>query len=522
MNIERVASSTQDDQLISLINSLTKAEKRNFKLYVNRLQSKSDVKFVQLFDVVDKLDRWDDQIILKKTPSISKAQLANLKRHLYKQILISLRLIHIQKNVDIQIREQIDFARILYGKGLYIQSLKLLDRIRQIAEENHQDILLLAIIEFQKVIEERHITRSRQTENKVEGLIESSYERSKIIHNSSKLTNLKIEIHGIYIQYGHVKNEKDVFIIKEMFRKRLRKIKLDGLTFFEKVYLHQCYVWYYYMILDFEKCLVDAQKWITLFEENPSMKKEEPDLYMRGGHYLLTCLFNLRSVKEYERTLKVFEKFGEENKGNLKTVSQIIHFLYFSMAKLDQHYLNGNFKQGIECVSTILKKIQKFRHHLDIHRILVFYYKISFQYFGNEDYDTMIDYANAIINMEVGHLREDIQGYARLIQLIGHYELKNFELLDYLAPSTYRFLEKMKELNEVQKATLTFLKKLIKDRDIGHRELFIDFRAILLQLSEDPHSKRALLYLDLMPWVESKIQKKSVRSVIRASLKKGG
>jgi len=519
MKIYHVVATTPEDQLISLINSLTKAEKRNFKLYVNRLQSKSDIKFVLLFDVVDKLDQWDDSIVLKKIPSITKAQLANLKRHLYKQILISLRLIHIQKNIDIQIREQIDFARILYGKGLYIQSLKILDRIRPIATDNHQDLLLLEILEFQKVIEERHITRSRQTENKVEELIESSYERSKIIHNSSKLTNLKIEIHGFYIQYGHVKNEKDVILVKEMFRKRLRQIKLEGLTFFEKVYLHQCYVWYYYIMLDFEKCLSDAQKWVNIFEEHPTMKKEEPDLYMRGGHYWLTCLFNLKRVKEFERGLKIFVKFGADHEKEMKLVSKIIHFLYFSMAKLDKHYLEGNFKEGIEYVPTILKKIKAFRHHLDPHRILVFYYKIAFQYFGNEDYDTMIDYTNAIINMEVGQLREDLQGYARLIQLIGHYELANFELLDYLAPSTYRFLEKMKELNEVQKATLTFLKQLIKARNIGHRELFIEFRTTLHQLAKDPHSKRALLYLDLIPWVESKVQKKSIRSVVRASLK---
>ena len=520
MKNNHIIPTSQDDQLISLINSLTKAEKRNFKLYVNRLQSKSDVKFVQLFDVVDKLKKWDEIIILKKLPSIKKSQLANLKRHLYKQILISLRLIHIQKNVDIEIREQIDFARILYGKGLYIQSLKLLDRIGQIAMENNQDLLHLEILEFQKVIEERHITRSRQTANKVESLIEASYQRSKVIQNSSKLTNLKIEIHGFYIQYGHVKNEKDVFIVKELFRKRLREIKIEGLTFFERVYLHQCYVWYYYIMLDFEKCLSDAQKWVNIFEKNPLMKKEEPDLYMRGGHYLLTCLFNLKRLKEFERGLKIFQKFGEKNEGEMKVVSKIIHFLYFSMAKLDKHYLEGSFKEGIEFVPNILKKIDEFQLHLDPHRILVFYYKISFQYFGNEDYDTMIDYVNAIINMEVGQLREDLQGYARLIQLIGHYELKNFELLDYLAPSTYRFLEKMEELNEVQKATLTFLKKLIKDRNIGHRELFIEFRTTLHQLSKDPHSRRALLYLDLIPWVESKIQKKSIRSVVRASLKK--
>mgnify|MGYP000751539005 CR=1 FL=1 len=38
------------------------------------------------------------------------------------------------------------------------------------------------------------------------------------------------------------------------------------------------------------------------------------------------------------------------------------------------------------------------------------------------------------------------------------------------------------------------------------------------KLQKDPHSRRALLYLDLVPWVESKIQKKSIRAVIQKSL----
>ena len=109
---------------------------------------------------MDKLSCYDEEQILKKIPTIKKAQLSNQKRHLYKQLLISLRLIHIQKNIDIQIREQLDFAKILYNKGLYQQSLKLLERVKSIAFENHQDIQHLEIIEFEKLIESRHTTRS--------------------------------------------------------------------------------------------------------------------------------------------------------------------------------------------------------------------------------------------------------------------------------------------------------------------------------------------------------------------------
>ena len=94
--------STHSDQTFTLIKSLTKAEKRNFKLYATRIQSKEELKFVQLFEVIDKISQYDEEVILKRLPDIKRRQLPNLKRHLYKQILSSLRLIHIQKNADIR------------------------------------------------------------------------------------------------------------------------------------------------------------------------------------------------------------------------------------------------------------------------------------------------------------------------------------------------------------------------------------------------------------------------------------
>ena len=66
----------------------------------------------------------------------AKVQLSNLKAHLYKQILVSLRLNPTLQNMRIQIREQIDFATILYQKGLYKQSLKLLEKAKAMALEN--------------------------------------------------------------------------------------------------------------------------------------------------------------------------------------------------------------------------------------------------------------------------------------------------------------------------------------------------------------------------------------------------
>ena len=58
--------SAKNDQLINLINSLTKAEKRNFKLFVKRLQSNQNVMFVRLFDILERMTDYNDSKVLSK------------------------------------------------------------------------------------------------------------------------------------------------------------------------------------------------------------------------------------------------------------------------------------------------------------------------------------------------------------------------------------------------------------------------------------------------------------------------
>src|SRR5881628_738345 len=111
------------DALFQLIHSLQKSEKRNFKLYVKRSPATEDLKIVRLFDALDKMNEYDEALLLKKNPSLKKQQLSNIKAHLYKELLTSLRLLVSEQDLDIQLHEQLDHARILYNKGLYLQSL---------------------------------------------------------------------------------------------------------------------------------------------------------------------------------------------------------------------------------------------------------------------------------------------------------------------------------------------------------------------------------------------------------------
>src|SRR5450432_3808345 len=207
------------DILFQLIKSLEKAEKRHFKLYINRSSARENLKIVQLFDALDKIREYNEQALLKKMPGVTKPQLANLKVHLYKQILASLRLLKSTDSLDLQLNEQFDYAHILYKKGLFLQSLRILDRAKETARSNQKFIFLPQIIALEKRIENLHITRSMQ--DRAELLSTEATEVNDHIDMVTRLSNLALQLYSWYIQHGHARNEEDEKGIKDFMKESL-------------------------------------------------------------------------------------------------------------------------------------------------------------------------------------------------------------------------------------------------------------------------------------------------------------
>ena len=203
-------SKRSTDELFQLLKSLEKAEKRNFKLYVQRNSGTSDLKIIQLFDALDKMEDYDEELLLRKQKNIQKQQLPNLKAHLYKQILASLRILKDDNNIDLQLHEHMDYARILYNKGLPLQSLKTLDRIKEIARSNNQVTFWLQALIFEKKIEALHITRS--IENRAEILSREVDELNARLIMIGKLSNLSLRARFLYTT--HIIEGKDLKVCR--------------------------------------------------------------------------------------------------------------------------------------------------------------------------------------------------------------------------------------------------------------------------------------------------------------------
>ena len=221
-----------NDYLFQLIRSLSKAEKRSFKIYAMR-NSSEEAKFIQLFDAIDKSKEYSEEHLIQKLDGIKKTQLSNLKAHLYRQLLTSIRLNYTNHNIDIQLREQIDYARILYDKGLYKQSLKILDKAKFIAYEHHRVPLSSEILGFEKLIESQYITRT--FDHRADDLIEQTKKVLQSEQQYHQLSNLALRLYSLYIKTGHVRNEADYQRIHAFFEQALSTLKPEKMGFMSSI-----------------------------------------------------------------------------------------------------------------------------------------------------------------------------------------------------------------------------------------------------------------------------------------------
>ena len=504
------------DALFILVKSLSKSEKRQFKLYVGRLGVNADAKFIALFNLMDKTREYNEKTILD-SGIVKKSQLSNLKAHLYKQILISLRLNPVNQNMRVQIREQLDFATILYQKGLYKQSLKILDKAKTIAIDNEEKNIAYEIVELEKIIETQYITRS--IPDRADELAIQAKELSAHNVMTSKLSNLSLQLYGWMLKVGYAKSDEDLVRVEKYFKKQLPKYNIDDLGFREKLWLYKAHLWYSFLTQDFLSCYKYANKWVDLFYEHKEMITMNPVFFLKGNHYLLESLFYVKYSSQFKKTLDALEAMVESKAFPKNDNLSSLVFLYINSNKMNLHFMEGTFSKALYLVKIIEYGIGKHRDRIDEHHIMLLYYKIACLYFSLGDNKTCIQYLKKIISNKNLKMREDLMCFARVLSLVAHYEAGMDYHLEVQLKSTYKFLLKMDDLHEVQKEMIKFLRNLGNIYPSDLRKEFQKLHTELKKYEDHPIEKRAFLYLDVISWLESHLENKPVADIIREKAK---
>lgn len=505
---------SKSDDLFNLIKSLSRSEKRYFKLYVDSTGGNAPKKYLRLFDLMDQQNDFDEKKILEKEPSLKPAQLSNMKAHLYFKILQSMRLYNQAGVVEIQIRELIDYAQMLLNKSLYEQCVRILQKAKKMAAKIDNLELLLEILKWEKSVLSQTVGRDNQ--KRVNRIIEEVQDVNDRINNINTFTNLSVRLNSLYKKVGFIRNKSDYTKVVSIFKSSLPTIDEEALSLNEKLNLYHLLVGYYSMIQDFEKGYHYAKEWVTLFDNHTELIPTRLEMYINSINNLMIAQFKLLKYYEFIATSKKLKAVRFMPGVSLNENIRLKLMKYSYVHEFNRYFMLGDFAHGVALMNRIKPKLEAFASQLDNHSRIILYYKTACLYFGNDNYSEAIVHLNKIINTQEGELREDIHSFARIVNLICHYELGNTDVIDYYIRSTYRFLLKKGDMQTFQRYILSFLKKLgmgtTQDQLMSH---FKSLRMQLLPLENNIYEKRPFMYFDIISWLESKIQKRPIQLIIK-------
>jgi len=145
------------ESLFELIRSLSKSEKRYFKLLSSRHTIGDENNYVRLFDYIEKQTVYNEELLFKEfagEPFLHRFSIT--KKRLYDHILSALDAFHSASSSDAQIFKLLHSADILYTKSLYDQCGRILRSAEKLAEKQEKFILLAEIRKKQKKLIENN------------------------------------------------------------------------------------------------------------------------------------------------------------------------------------------------------------------------------------------------------------------------------------------------------------------------------------------------------------------------------
>jgi hypothetical protein len=504
-------SKQSSDHLFDLIKSLTKSEKRYFRL-LSQQQNESKAKYMQLFDFLEQKENYSSD--LEGITFIKSSQISNMKAHLMQKILQALRQFESAKNSEIHIREMIDYVQILYNRGLFRQAFDILKKAyKKVAKTGNLE-LKLELLKWEKNLLNQSV--GSQYSQNVQRVISEVEDANSKINLINQFTNLAVKLNAIYVKTGYIRNDEHLKEVQNLFYEGLPQHEEDTLSIHEKLSLYRLYVNYYYFLEDMEVGFQYALKWLQLYDQHPDLKNSQLNDYLSAVNQVMIAEYKLFYYQNFLKSRQRLHDLNEQmqNSVNENIRNRLIKYVY--VHEFNRIFMLGKFNLGVKLLKRLSPDLEAFIQRSDEHSRIILFYKIACLYFGDSQYHKALEWLNRVQQDEKTDLREDIHSFARILSLIAHYELGNMEVIDYYIRSTYRFLLKKGELHLFQKYIMRFLRKLAGE--FREEELIPEFKKLLKNLEplqDIRYEKRSFIYFDIIAWLESKIMGISVQQRIQ-------
>jgi tetratricopeptide (TPR) repeat protein len=242
-----------------------------------------------------------------------------------------------------------------------------------------------------------------------------------------------------------------------------------------------------------------------ILDNNPKIREDLPKRYMLTLSSMLRLQIDLGKIEESLELIKVMRKLTKEQAFCSEDITLRI-FKSTYLAELKIYERRGEFEKALKIIPAIEEGLELNKTKINKEQELLFQNGIATVYFGAGMYKESLQWLNQVLNDNETNLRQDIYSYARLFNLVVHYELSNYDLLEYIIKSTYRYLSKRQRDHELEITIIEFMKRLARHgANPGTTEIFKEFKTELNEKLDTLQDQVLLDYFNYRIWIDSKI-----------------
>ena len=189
----------------------------------------------------------------------------------------------------------------------------------------------------------------------------------------------------------------------------------------------------------------------------------------------------------------------------------------FYQVQMNLFMTRAQFAEGEKLIPEMNRHQEENPGRITREERLVTFINFSIVCFARENYSAALTWVNRILNDPSPDIRSDVYSFARVFNLILHYELKHFDYLEYQMRSTYRFLNKKNLFFKLENRIFYFIKKtlaLSEEKDI--RMELEKLKVYLEEMAANPDEKAVFSSFDFIAWCRSRLEGKGFAEVAQS------
>lgn len=489
-----------------LINRMNSTEKAYFKKFGYKYDKGEKRLELQLFDIIDKELRKNEEIEL----SIEGAVLANAKKvlglksiskhktNLYHDLLAALREYEKAKLVDERIFEYYQYAQILVKRNLFKEAFSFLKKAESLAKDfelfewgiymAHQYAVLLSRLDSSK--------NGKESVLKIEDVLVSIDYLSEIFEMEKHYFEL------VYLQKtkGVLSTKEDISYLEE----KTLELNLNEPSLSARGRLYQLESLSTIQILkgNQKESFEFYKEIISLLDSNPHLKKTNLQKYIILMEQYMQMSLLTMNIFDFEEKHKDFLAIPCDNEleQSWKDNADIFMLAIYAILsnKLENfEELELRFEDLLERIPFLVPGYRK---------ISTAYYMIS-GFFMKNDFERVVNWFYFIQNNRQLGVRHDVDLASRIMMLIACFEKGEFVLMEHQLKAFRNFISAHK-VYKLEDLLSSFFGKLLKENDIEKQNALYNtyLTRLMAHIEEHPSEVSFAGVFDFAAWLLSKIE----------------